>query len=542
VSRVAIVAALALASMVSPEARSQDAGAPAPVDPAAIDPATANADEVNGDDATVTAVATAPPDTDDPAELDAWLTARLTVLLSSQPQLFGAKIGVQVVDTDDGRVLFSHNPDQAFNLASNVKVLTAAAALDLLGPGFRWRTTAYAEKFDPMSGTIEGDLYLRGRGDPTLRASSLRTLTHDLRLAGVQALDGDVVFDTSYFDGVVEPPHFDEQPRERAGFRAPVASLSIENSSIIVVIVPDPGGMTPAEVLIEPAVGDDFVEVKLADVATVTTGYKRLRIDTKIKKKQDNKMELEVTGQIRHDQGPDWIRRRVDDPLRLVYEVLERTFGAEDIYLGKKEHRVGPVSKKAREIAVWESAPLGEVVRSMNKESNNFIAESLLKTLGAEAIARSGEPPRPATWQDGLDAVHRWLVEDVGLTDGSFRIGNGSGLFGSSELSPAQMTQVLTAAWQDFRVGPDLAASLAVMGVDGTTRRRLNRSPARGRVRAKTGTLAAVSTLAGYAAVDSRRTIAFAVFVNDIPDGARSHARALQDAIAATCVAYLGGE
>jgi D-alanyl-D-alanine carboxypeptidase/D-alanyl-D-alanine-endopeptidase (penicillin-binding protein 4) len=178
----------------------------------------------------------------------------------------------------------------------------------------------------------------------------------------------------------------------------------------------------------------------------------------------------------------------------------------------------------------------------MNKLSNNFYAEAVLKTLGAELGPAYSIPPRPATWADGLAAVDRWLVDVAGLEEKSYRFGNGSGLFASTEVSAAQMTRVLDAAWRDFRVGPDLAASLAVMGVDGTVRWRLLTSPARGRARVKTGTLAAVSTLAGYVAVDSRRPLAFAILLNDIPEGARAHARMLQDEIVAACVAYLGGE
>jgi D-alanyl-D-alanine carboxypeptidase/D-alanyl-D-alanine-endopeptidase (penicillin-binding protein 4) len=476
------------------------------------------------------------PDADDQLGRVAWLKMRLATILASHVELASARIGVSIVDVDTGETLFEKDAAGRFNLASSAKVMTSSAALARLGTGFRWRTSAYAEKWDPTTGTIEGDLYLRGRGDPTLKRADLRQIAHDLYLFGVRRISGQIVFDLSYFDGVDEPPHFADQPKERAGFRAPIGALSVEGNSIVVVVSPDPGGILPAEVTIEPPL-DDYVQIMLADVTTITTGRNRVRVETTINKDKKT-IELEVTGQIRADGGPQWIRRRIDDPVRFAGEVMARQLNAEGIALGKKKATRGTVPVRARWMAEHESETLGEIVHDMNKVSNNYIAETLLKTLGAETAAH--EPPaRPATWADGIAAVQSFLVGDVGLEPGEFRYENGSGLFGSTDFTPTQLTRVLMWDWRDFRVGPDLVASLPVMGVDGTTRSRLALSSARGRARAKTGTLAAVSTLTGYAAIDSRRPLAFAFLLNDIPDGARPDARAVQDQMVEACVAYL---
>lgn len=564
---VALALGLALASIHTPTARSQegepataaDEPSPDPADPSpegtpegegaattpagAADPAPASPtseDDVAGDAALPTAAPL--PDAQDAAARELWLVERLQSLTGARPQLGAAKVGVAIVDVTSGRTLFAANPDAPLNLASNTKVLTAAAALARLGPDFRWRTAAFAEKWDPVTGTVEGDLYVRGKGDPTLRARDLRALAHDLHMAGVRSIEGKVIFDVSYFDRVDEPPHFAEQPKERAGFRAPIGALAIEGNAITVVIEPDPAGVAPATVTIEPDVGD-YVTLQLAEVSTTTTGRSRLSVASIVKK---DKIELSVRGQLRHDHGPDWIRRRIDDPLRMISEVLRAALDAEGIRVAKgskKKVVTGVVPEKATLLAWHDSAPLAEIVREMNKQSNNYYAEVVLKTLGAEVRARAaapGAPPAPASWQDGLDEVRRWMVEDAGIT-GDPRVGNGSGLFGSTAVSALQLARALDAAWRDFRVGPDLAASLAVMGVDGTVRSRMRGTPAQGRVRAKTGTLAAVSTLAGYAAVDGRRPLAFAILVNDIPAGARGHARALQNDLLAACLEFLGG-
>lgn len=532
---VVAITALALASIDTPRARSQVAP---PLDGGA-DPAPVIDDEAETDEDTAPSTAAAPVP-DDPAARDAWLEERLTTLMGAFPQLGAAKVGVAVVDLDTTKVLFAHHADLGLNLASNTKVLTAAAALARLGPDFRWRTAAFADKWNPETAIIEGNLYIRGRGDPTLRSSDLKALIHDLHMAGVREIEGQVVFDLTYFDGVVEPPYFDEQPRERAGFRAPVSALSIDHNSVVVVVEPDPAGVDFARVSLEPDVSP-YVVLKYDEVVTVPTGRTRLRVDTKFEKKgKETNIELEVTGQIR-PESPEWIRRRIDDPVRFAGEIVQRALAAEGIKLGKKKIGRDTVPPKSRQLAVHESAPLGEIVRTMNKISNNFYAEALLKTLGAEAIAGTG-PTRPATWADGVAEVHRYLTDVAGLAPNSFRAGNGSGLFGASEMSAAQLVAVLDAAWKDFRVGPDLAASMAIMGVDGTVRSRLRQTPVKGRARVKTGTLASVSTLAGYVAVDSRRPLAFAVLINDIPDASRGWARALQNQLVEACVQYLGGE
>jgi D-alanyl-D-alanine carboxypeptidase/D-alanyl-D-alanine-endopeptidase (penicillin-binding protein 4) len=186
-------------------------------------------------------------------------------------------------------------------------------------------------------------------------------------------------------------------------------------------------------------------------------------------------------------------------------------------------------------LASHESVPLSEVVRHMNKLSDNYLAETLLKTLGAETKITPG----PATWADGRAALHGYLAK-IGMPETGYRADNGSGLFDSTEVSAKQVTTLLGAAHNDFRVGPDLLASLPVGGVDGTLAKRWHGRPAKGHVRAKTGTLDKVATLAGYLALDGLHPLGFAILVNDIPPGQRGSARAAADDIVDALTAYLG--
>jgi D-alanyl-D-alanine carboxypeptidase/D-alanyl-D-alanine-endopeptidase (penicillin-binding protein 4) len=463
-----------------------------------------------------------------------WLTEQLDGTISARPLLTAkAKIGAVFVDLDAGTELYSHEADTGMSLASNAKLLTSVAALGTLGGGFRWRTSVFIDdkSLDETTGVVKGNLYVRGKGDPTLGVDDLRALATEVAARGIRTIQGQLVIDGSYFDGQVDAPHFDEQPKERAGFRAPVASLGVALSAATVTVVGNPGGT--AEITLTPDAGD-YIRLTKREVTSISEGRTRLRVD--IKPKRDH-VEYEVSGQIRVGEGSWDFRRRVDDPARFAGEVFRSALIARGITVRDKKLVLRQVPPTAKQLAFHDSAPLAEVLRTMNKASVNYIAESVLKTLGAETRTTPG----PATWADGLAAVRAYLAT-IGLPPGSYRQDNGSGLFASTEVSAAQLVRVLAAANADYRIGPDLLGSLPIGGVDGTLGRRLHDPLTRGRVRAKTGTLDKVITLAGYVGVDSKRPLAFAILVNDIPAGQRSAARATIDDMVRVLATYLGAQ
>ncbi|MFT3691883.1 MAG: D-alanyl-D-alanine carboxypeptidase/D-alanyl-D-alanine-endopeptidase [Kofleriaceae bacterium] len=462
----------------------------------------------------------------DPRARGAWLTEHLTQALTAHAPLAKAKIGISVWDVHTNTELFAHEPDKGMNLASNTKLLTSTAALAQLGSGFRWRTAVYADAIDDKTGKIAGDLYLRGRGDPVLSKADLDQLAADLQARGVREISGALIVDTSYFDGQTEPPHFGEQPKERAAFRAPIAALGVARSSVTITVIGEPGGT--GKVILDPDAGD-YVRVTKSDVKTITEGRTRVKIDAKPKA---DHLAIEVSGKINVVGGSYDTRKRVDDPAKFCARVFEESLASHDIKIGKRV-TVGTVPPAAKLLAWHDSPALSTVLRAMNKESDNYIAESVLKTLGAETRATPG----PGTWEDGVAAVRKYMLT-IGVN--GYRADNGSGLFNASEVSPHQLVQILRAAHKDYRIGPDLVASLPTGGVDGTLARRWKDHAAKGRVRAKTGTLNNVVSLAGFVGVDSEHELAFAIVVNDIPQGQRAAARAMGDEMIDTLVAFLG--
>jgi serine-type D-Ala-D-Ala carboxypeptidase/endopeptidase (penicillin-binding protein 4) len=470
----------------------------------------------------------------DAKERPKWLKEKMQAAIDARPLLAAkAKIAVSVVDTTTGTELFARDADKGMSLASNAKLLTSIAALGTLGGGFRWRTTVFIDDkaLDETTGIVTGDLYLRTRGDPTLTVNDLRALATEIAARGVRTIQGSLLIEATYFDNAVDPPHYAEQPKERAYFRAPVASFGVSRSAFLVNVIGEPGG--GARVWIEPDAGE-HIKLTKSEVTSIVEGRTRIKVDIKPKK---DVLEVEVTGQIRFADGHWWTKRRVDDPLRYAAEIFKRALAERGIKIQRKAIKLGPVPLNAKPLVAHDSQPLSAVIREMNKSSDNYFAESVLKTLGAETRAT----PAPAAWADGIAAMQAYLAK-LGLPPGTYRCDNGSGLFNASEVSAKQMVTLLRAAHKDYRIGPDLLASLPVGGMDGTLARRWHTSDARGRVRAKTGTLAAVTTLAGYVAVDSARPLAFAILVNDIPTGQKGPARAMADDMLDALVAYLEAE
>ncbi len=467
------------------------------------------------------------PGTDDPA---AAIGAVVEAGIRERGVLHNARVGVSIIDITTGRQIYGRDADGRYNAASNAKLATIAAALSRLGPDFQYETTIYADQWD-RSSTVKGDLFVVGRGDPSLDNEGLARMVSQLQRAGITRVTGGLVVDDSYFDNEVLPPHFDEQPDEQKAFRAPVSALSLNFNAVAAVVRPGPRTGAPAVVTLDP--DNDYVSI-VNKVSTIKTG--RTRLHVKVTEKR-NSIEMKIVGRIRTDSTPRRIRRRITHPFEYFTSVLRHVLADHGIRLGRRKAKRGPPPPSATPIASVTSRPLGTLVRGPGKFSNNFMAETIFKTIGAESL----DDVRPATWADAQAATAQFLVDDVGLPDGSFRLDNGSGLFASNELSPQQLATILRVAYRDFRYGPELVSSLAFAAADGTLSERMAEGPGERQVRAKTGTLSTVSALSGYVAVDGTRPLAFSILVNDIPErrGSLRAARSLQDDIAEALVLYL---
>ncbi len=471
-----------------------------------------------------------PPAADFPARAK-YLEDRIEGIVGFRSlELAGARIGVSVYDLASEKEIVAIDGDGLYNSASNTKLITAAAALAMLGPQYRYYTALYGLEVDPL-GVLKGDLYVRGRGDPSLGTAELYQLVREMKQNGVKKIAGRIVVDADYFDNRDLPPHFEEQPKNQAPYRAPIASTALNFNSFTVSLRPAAAGVGPCEVVVEPP--NDYVQVESA-VETVASGRTKIRLESKTTR--DN-LKLTVSGQLRIDDGVKSYRRRIPDPIRYMGSALRSAILANGIAIDKNRKIIaGQVPKLAKPLAWRVSESMAVLVRGLGKHSNNFVAETLLKTIGA---VKRPDQHKPATWDDGLTAVRAWLEDAIGWKKDGYYYGNGSGLFSSNRFSPRQITQLLAAGYRDFRWGPDYVASLSIAGVDGTIGRRMSRGPAAGLVRAKTGTLSGVSTLSGYAALDGRTPLVFSILVNGFSDEQADSARVLQNEICEAMIPFL---
>ncbi len=459
------------------------------------------------------------------------LKRRLLPLIHSRENALGAasRIGVAVFDPRSGEMVFESGGNEAFAAASNAKIITAAAALDLLGPEFHFRTELLGRVPD-ASGVIAGDLYLRGRGNPGFDDRDMIQMVRRLKAQGVTRIAGSIIVDNSYFDDQNLPPHFDEQPEEQAGFRAPIAATSFNFNAWTVIARPSLSGTGPARIEVTPA--SSYIKVT-STLGTVSSGRTALRLTTRESSKY---FHFSIVGQIEQNFHRLRFRKRAPDPVQFVGGGLLAVLSDSGIAVRNKSISAGQAPDVTPVLASHESPPLATMIRGMGTYSNNFVAELLLKVIGAETRA-AGEP---ATWQHGQEAVRDFLSR-VGISPTSYRYENGSGLFDSNHFSPIQIVQVLRYALRNPRWGPDFFSSLSISATDGTMRRRLADTAAAQRIRAKTGTLAHASALSGIAAVDGTRPLLFSILVNDFAEAEIGIARGFQNDVAVQLIEALGG-
>ncbi len=444
-----------------------------------------------------------------PAGAAAPLPVALTAPLAAAAiPLANAAIWVQEVGSS--KPLLAHNPATPMNPASTMKLVTSYAALEILGPAFTWRTEAYAN--GRVAGEVlEGDLVLRGMGDPKLTIENFWLLLRGLRARGLRDIQGDLVLDRTYYEAREDDPgRFDNEPLRP--YNVSPDALLLNFKSVRFTFVPDEEGRTVL-VMAEP-----------------------------------HPAQLEMTSSIRLASGPcgDW-RARLKTDLVSSSAIARVNFSgayppscAEKTWnialLGHRAYvsgvfrqlwqesggiirggvRDGAAMPDARLLFTAESPSLAEVVRDINKFSNNVMARQLFLTLSAEV------QKLPANTDRSAQVVQAWLAQKS-VDAPELIMENGSGLSRRERISAASMGKILIAAWHSA-VMPEFIASMPLVAHDGTMRRRLRYDSVAGQAHIKTGSLAEVRAVAGYVRDTTGRRFALVFIVN------HAHAAAAQPA------------
>lgn len=443
------------------------------------------------------------------------LVEALEIALQAAP-LKSSRVGVHVQSLATGEVIYAHRAEDLLNPASNVKLVTAAAALSRLGPEYRFPTEFYCR-----SGIRKGTcdvLYIRGKGDPALITERVYGIVSELALRGMRRV-GDIVVDESYFDHRREGPGWEEEEGDRA-YMAPTGAVSVNRNVIGIFIGPGEAPGKPARVEVEPA--SDFFRIDNR-VVTVSSRSRGRLIPASVA--DGDRQRIVVSGRWPDGRDVASFYRKIDNPPMYAGETFKALLRQRGVAVTGRVS-VGVTPENAVSVYTAWSPPLMDIVRDLNKYSNNFIAEQILKSLGAEVYGV------PGSWQKGVAATAEYL-EEIGIPRGSYVMKNGSGLNDTNRFSPAQMTRLLSAVAVKAPFFPEFASSLGVAGRDGTIRLRFDGTPAAGRLRGKTGTLENVSALSGYVRTVAGEMLAYSVLVNDFPGRHRPVIAAI-DQIAAT--------
>jgi D-alanyl-D-alanine carboxypeptidase/D-alanyl-D-alanine-endopeptidase (penicillin-binding protein 4) len=435
---------------------------------------------------------------------------------------YGGQLGVAILDLQTGELLAAQNDRRPMNPASNAKLFTAAAALSLLHANYRFETGLYGEQ----KGANVAKLVLRGLGDPSLATKDLWDMVQDLKSLGVRRIDGDILVDQRFFDDNFIPPAFEQQPNEWAYFRAPVSAVALNENTVSMTVRPTAPD-TAALVSFDPP---GFVDAD-GTVKTAAEGHPQ---SVKLELSPSNyRMIAHVGGFIPEKDRPISFTRRVDNPNLLAGYALRAVLIASGIAVGGD---VKPGGEQVKTTLVsHRSRPLSSLLYELGKDSNNFYAEMVLKTLGAERQSRPGKSG------DGADVVVKYL-KDIGAWEEGTVIKNGSGLYDANRVTPSETAKLLRAAYRDAAISSEYIAQLSIGGVDGTLHKRFRELKDKRILRAKTGTLEATVALSGYVlAPTGKSPIAFSIMVNNVA-GKVVGTRTAMDKCAQAIVHYLWRE
>lgn len=417
--------------------------------------------------------------------------------------------GVYVRSLKTGEVIYKRNSDKLFYPASSMKLFTGAAALLLLGSNYTYETVLYANG-NIRNGVLEGDLIIRGSGDPTISnrfydgdpTVVFEAWADSLKAKGINKIRGSIIGDDSQFDEVRLGKGW-AWDNESEWFSAPSGALSFNDNSIEIKITPGNEGFSP-EIKISPETNYVTLAAKVVTVGAnvhASVDFHR-NVGTNL---------ITIVGSIRKG-NPSLVRHlSIEDPTMFFLTVLKETLVRKGIQVGDNLVSINSIEKTIypedlTPVLVHRSVPMNQILLELNKNSNNFYAEQILKTIGSEIL-------NYGTSENGIQAC-RDLLDQMGINPDNLVIADGSGLSRLNLATPRQMVNLLSYLYKtdDFDT---FYNSLPIAGVDGTLAARMKKTAAEKNVRAKAGYNTGASALSGYLKTVSGEPVAFSIIVNN---------------------------
>ncbi|MBC7778928.1 MAG: D-alanyl-D-alanine carboxypeptidase/D-alanyl-D-alanine-endopeptidase [Proteobacteria bacterium] len=414
-----------------------------------------------------------------------------------------AATGVVVQSLDAREPTVALNADTVMNPASTIKLLTTYAALELLGPAFTWRTEILTAA-EQRGEVLDGDLLIRGAGDPRLTQEAFWLLLRTLRARGIREIRGDVVLDRSAFAiETREASVFDNEPARP--YNTPPDALLINFRAVMVRLLPDPQRASVTVSLDPPLPQVSLVGTVKAD-AGIDCGspFAKLALDVQ---GNSGSARVSVSGAYPSACGERVWPISVLSHREYVFGLFQQLWRDMGGTL-TGQLRDGVTPTQARVLATHTSPALSEIVRDINKWSNNVMAQQVYLALGAQTVGA------PATWAKSARAVGDW-ARSKQLALPELALENGSGLSRVERITPRGLADLLMTAFRS-PVMPELMASLPLVATDGTMRKRLANSGVAGQAHIKTGSLNDVRAIAGYV-LDARGRRSVVVMIVNHP-------------------------
>jgi D-alanyl-D-alanine carboxypeptidase/D-alanyl-D-alanine-endopeptidase (penicillin-binding protein 4) len=442
------------------------------------------------------------------------------VRLLADPSLRHSGSALLVVSLDRGDTLYAREIDRLYTPASNLKLFTAASALHVLGPDFRFETTLAAAR--PWArDTLPGDLYLIGRGDPDLVTADLAALADSVVADGVRVVLGRVVPVADHFAGPEWGPGWmwDDGPYWYWPY---TSALTLNDNSVTVRVTPGPEVGAPVMATLDPPT--DYVRLTVEARTAQAGSEPTLQVERHWSPKAN---AIDVRGNLPLDAKPVTEVRTVEDPAAYAARVLTELLTERGVaVLASPPGAASPAPVDPIVIGRHRSDSLAVSVRNFLKVSDNLTGEQLVKAIGAKAAGPPGD------YAKGLAAERRFLAREVGIDTTSMVLADGSGVSRYNLVTARQVVDLLAymAGRQDL--APAFLSALPIAGVDGTLEDRMRGTAAERRARAKTGSLSGVSALSGYVMTAGGERLAFSLMMEFFP-GSTAPPRAVQDSVVA---------
>lgn len=423
-----------------------------------------------------------------PGELGAQVDA-----IANRPEFSRSRWGILIQPLSSTATLYSRDAQKYFIPASNVKLLTTAAALQKLGADFRIKTSVYSGE--------NGSLYVAGRGDPSIAEAQLKSLAQQLKQRGISQVN-QLIGDDSYFQGSAVNPNW-EWEDVQAGYGAPINSLIFNQNAIDLLLSPQAIGQPLKVTFAEPKLANQW-QIQNNSVTVAENESEFIEVG-----REFDRPIIRVSGQLKVGGEPESAYVAVVNPANNFLQQFQQVLAAEGIPV--KQALVASASGNFnQELATVESPPLAELVRETNRESNNLYAEVLLRLLGK--VTDKMPQQQEDTGVMGLKELKTALTQ-LGVNPNSYILADGSGLSRHNLISPEALVQTLR-----FMANSSAASiyrqSLPIAGENGTLKNRFNNTPNRVNLQAKTGTLSGVSALSGYIEVPNYEPLVFSIIVN----------------------------